>query len=152
MTVKAVLFDLDETLFDFDHSRHSGAYAVHSAYACFAPYTFTRFDQDLSALLHALWPQVMDRTLTVEGRIVEALRRLTEQYGLEADWEGMAAHYRDAYQQARRTVAGAIPLLEILKPQVTIGIVTNHQRDEQLDKLRVCKLDPWIAEARSPHL
>jgi putative hydrolase of the HAD superfamily len=55
-----------------------------------------------------------------------------------------AAAYRDRYREARRAVRGAVPLLAALAGRVRIGIVSNNLFDEQLEKLKLCGLEPFV--------
>jgi HAD superfamily hydrolase (TIGR01549 family) len=142
---KVVLFDLDETLFDHQHSVRTAKRTVHVTYACFAPHTFDRFEADLEVRLQELWPEVMNGRMTIPERLGESFRRLCTQYDLsEVDPIEMADRYLDTYLRSRQTIAGAIPLLEAVKPHATIGIVTNHLPAVQAEKLQILKLDGLV--------
>src|SRR5688572_5624135 len=106
--IKLVLFDLDETLFDHAYSSKCAKNAVYSAYACFAPRSMDEFERDTSVHLDKLWPQIVQRTMTIEARIAESVRRLSAQYGLApdaVDCAGAAQLYRQTYQQSRQPIA-----------------------------------------------
>ncbi|TDN39242.1 hypothetical protein A8B98_18445 [Hymenobacter sp. UV11] len=95
--------------------------------------------QRYSELLEELHPQVMT------GRISYLEARQLRFQQLLAPYEpataGAAAtqvaeqHYTH-YQQLRQPVAGALALLQRLKPTYQIGIVTNNRTAEQEEKLR----------------
>jgi YjjG family noncanonical pyrimidine nucleotidase len=142
---KAVLFDLDETLFDHQHSVRTAKRTVHAMYACFAPHTFDRFEADLEVRLQELWPEVMNGRMSIPERLGESFRRLCDQYSLaEVDSGSMAGHYLDAYLRSRQVIPGAIPLLEAVRPHAKIGIVTNHLPAVQAEKLQILKLDGLV--------
>jgi putative hydrolase of the HAD superfamily len=43
-----------------------------------------------------------------------------------------------------RAVPGAVPLLAALAGRVRVGVVSNNLFDEQLDKLKLCGLEPFV--------
>ncbi len=55
-----------------------------------------------------------------------------------------ADHRQTTYRKMRRAVPGAIPLLQLLKGHVQLGIVTNNFAAEQRDKLDACGLTEFI--------
>jgi len=55
--------------------------------------------------------------------------------------DAAAELYRQTYNDTQRLVPGAHELLESLRPEIRIGIVTNHVRAEQLKKIDRCKLN-----------
>jgi putative hydrolase of the HAD superfamily len=55
-----------------------------------------------------------------------------------------AAAYREAYLASRRAIDGALEALAALKPRVRIGIVSNNLLDEQQNKIRLCRFEPYI--------
>src|SRR5688572_1669354 len=143
--VKAVLFDLDETLFDHQHSVQTAKRTVHAMYSCFAPHTFDRFERDLEVRLQELWPEVMNGRMSVPERIGESFRLLCTQYGLaEVDPMEIADRYFDAFMRSRRTIPGAVELLAAVKPHAKIGIVTNHMPAVQAEKLSALNLTSWM--------
>lgn len=144
MPIKIVLFDLDETLFDHDLSRLTSFRLIHGNYACFTPYEFAEFERELSMRLEALWPRVMDGTMTIEERIAVALGQLSDQYGLSlqaGQCAEMAREYRRVYLESRQAIPGARELIDALRPHARLGIVTNNRLDEQVEKMRVLKME-----------
>jgi HAD superfamily hydrolase (TIGR01549 family) len=142
--IKVVFFDLDETLFDHVYSTQCAIREVHQNFPNFALHPLDQFEQDLAPHLHVLWPSVLDGTLTLEARIAEALRRLGNEYGVvpeTTDHISAAKCYRETYLRMRQPIEGAQQLMEILRPHVKIGIITNHHLEEQRNKLIACKLE-----------
>ena len=145
--IKAVLFDLDDTLTDHQHCSRSGLAALQQAYPCFARADIRQFERDHEALLNELHAGVLSGGFTLEQARRERFRRLLRRYG-EDPTDALAtratACYRDVYESSFQTVPGAISLLEALKPRVTMGIVTNHQAAEQRGKIKRYGLDRLI--------
>lgn len=146
MPTELVLFDLDETLFDHDRSRLLAFRMLHTDYPCFAPIGFDQFERDFANRLEALWPRVMDGSMSIEERIAEAIKQLSAQHTLllqDADCASMARMYRQTYLGSRQAIPGARELIDALKPHARLGIVTNNRLDEQVEKLKVMNLEGW---------
>ena len=146
-TVKAVLFDLDNTLFDHWHASTSAIGAVREAYAIFSAEPLDGLKREAGRLLEETFESVLAGTLSVEQARVERFRRLVSWCGGSPDPDDaaeMAARYREEYQKARRPVPGAVPLLRRLRPEVTVGVVTDNFTAEQRDKIAYCGLEDYI--------
>ena len=144
---RAVLFDLDDTLFDHASAARAALRVVHGAYAGFASREFDRFEVDHSLCLEELHRRVIAGELTVDDARIERFRRLFAAAGVDAGddlLQRTAMSYRRAYLDARGPVPGARDLLDALRPQVRIGIVSNNILDEQQQKLRHCGFDGYV--------
>ncbi len=100
-----------------------------------------------ATFLEQLHGEVMLGKVPLEDARRERFRRLLAAAGAtppEAVVALTAAAYRDRYKNVRRAVRGAVPLLAALAGRVRIGIVSNNLFDEQLDKLRLCGLEPFV--------
>lgn len=145
--VKAVLFDLDDTLFDHRHSSRSGLQAVQQRYSCFQQATLDELEQAHMAILEEVHLSVLRGELSLQQARAKRMERLFRQFG-GASFCAMAGEaaslYRELYQDARQTVPGTIALLEALRPSVKIGIVSNNLLSEQQEKLRHLGLEGHI--------
>jgi YjjG family noncanonical pyrimidine nucleotidase len=142
--VRAVLFDLDDTLFDHRHCARSALSALHAAHAAFQSHPFDDFERLHARLLEELHRRVAIGEVALDVARQERFRRLFDTLGAAADDETVAlaaATYRDGYRRLRQPVPGAAALLAAVKPHARIGIVSNNLREEQEDKLRHCGLD-----------
>jgi putative hydrolase of the HAD superfamily len=143
----AVLFDLDDTLFDHASAARAALLGVHGGHSCFASRGFDQFESDHAGFLEILHRRVIAGEIGIDEARIERFRRLFAQAGVTADeqlLQDTSAAYRAAYLAARQPVAGARDLLAALKPHVSIGIVSNNLLDEQRDKLRLCGFDPFV--------
>jgi putative hydrolase of the HAD superfamily len=149
LLVKAILFDLDDTLFDHRHSSRAALAAIQQGYACFELKTLDELECDYARLLEELHPLVLQGVLTIQQARIERFRRLfaeCEEDALAPIIEAAAASYRQAYQAARRPVPGAVQLLANLESLVRIAIVSNNLVAEQRDKLQCCGLERFADE------
>jgi len=138
--VRAVLCDLDDTLFDHRRATRESLARVLGGDPCFAGLTLDEIDREHRQLLERLHLEVLAGRLTVEDARVERFRLLVE---TAAPGEGrarsheMARAYRATYEQSWHLVEGAFELLSRLKAAlVTVVIVTNNNVLEQEQKIR----------------
>ncbi len=145
--LKAALFDMDDTLFDHQHSSRQGLTAIQPSYLCLQQKTLQELERDHGQLILDLHTLVLQGIITLQEARTRRFQRLLARYGETISTEAaavVAAHYREAYQSVRRPVPGALALLQALKErQVKIGIVTNNLAAEQQAKLRDCGLEPF---------
>ncbi|MFL6281421.1 MAG: HAD family hydrolase [Vicinamibacterales bacterium] len=146
---RAVLFDLDDTLFDHRGCASDALVAVRQSQTCFQSMPFDALERVHAELLEELHAQVMLGRVPVEEARIERFRRLLESAG--GDDRGrlageLATLYRDTYRNRRRAVAGAAALMAAVRRHARLGIVSNNVLDEQQEKLRVCSLDQYVDE------
>jgi HAD superfamily hydrolase (TIGR01509 family) len=147
MMIRAVLFDLDDTLFDHQGCARAALAAVQSSHEGLRAMSFDVLERSHAAFLEELHGDVMLGRVPLDLARVERFRRLLGAAGVPASDElaaGIAATYRDTYRTARRAVAGAPALLAAVKRRARVGIVSNNLLDEQQDKLRTCGLDAFV--------
>jgi len=143
----AVLFDLDDTLFDHSNAARTALSRVHAMHEGFARGAFDAFEQAHTRALEELHQRVLTGALGIDAARIERFRRLFAAAGVDADDELLAATasaYRSTYLDARRPVDGARELLAALKPRARIGVVSNNLLEEQRAKVRHCGFDPYI--------
>jgi HAD superfamily hydrolase (TIGR01549 family) len=141
--IRAVLFDLDDTLFDHRHAARLALQRLHAAQACFRAIAFDEFERAHACHLEELHEQVLDGRLGLDAARRERFRRLFEGAGMPADValvEDAAAAYRQGYLSARQAIAGAAALLPLVRQRAQVAIVSNNLLDEQQEKLRYCGL------------
>ena len=144
---RAVLFDLDDTLFDHRTSARAALAEVHRRHA--ATVDFARFDEDHSRHLEELHVEVLAGRMSIDDARRERFRRLFAAVGIAADEariDTIASAYRAGYVGARRVVEGAAALLEAVRPHARIAIVSNNLLEEQRGKLHFCGLASLVDE------
>ena len=145
--VKAVLFDLDDTLFDHAHCARTALGTIRASHASLAAIDPLQLEHTHSHILEDLHGDVAVGRLSLDVARMERFRRLFRFAGFEPDdalSSSTAAAYRQAYIDSRRAVEGAAALLEAVRIQARVGIVTNNLVAEQREKLRDCGLDRHI--------
>ncbi len=145
--MRAVLFDLDDTLFDHRHCAQASLASVHRLHECFRGRPFEDLQRAHGALLEELHRDVMVGRLDVDAARLERFRRLFLSVGVVAPdnlVRDTAAAYRRAYLEARREIDGATALLARVRARASVVIVSNNVLEEQQGKLRHCGLDGLI--------
>jgi len=143
--VRAVLFDLDDTLFDHHRSAGAALARVHERFA--GSVAFEQFEAHHIRYLEEMHIEVLAGRIDLDEARRERFRRVFAALGLEMSDEqvaGAASAYRSGYLAERRAMEGAAALLAALAPRVRIGIVSNNLLEEQRDKLEFCALTPYV--------
>jgi putative hydrolase of the HAD superfamily len=145
--LRAVLFDLDDTLFDHRQTSIVALDALCARYPELGRLPRAVLERENLRLVDELHAEVLAGVLSMDGARVVRFERLFALAGAPADRgtaEGAAACYRQSYLALRRPLPGAVPLLEALHGRVRIGVVSNNLLAEQRDKLRVCGLASFV--------
>lgn len=144
---RAVLFDLDDTLFDHAGCARCALEAVHAGQDAWSRTPFDTFARAHARILEILHRDVLAGRRTIDEAREERFRQLLVEAGAHGDpvlARAAAARYRAEYVAVRRAIDGAAALLEHVHARLPIGVVTNNLRDEQVEKLRACGLDRHV--------
>jgi putative hydrolase of the HAD superfamily len=144
---RAVLFDLDDTLFDHRTSARAALAEVHRHHG--GAIEFARFEEQHSRHLEDLHAEVLAGRISIDDARRERFRRLFAAMGIaidEAAIDHTASVYRAGYVNARRVVDGAAALLQAVRPHARIAIVSNNLLEEQRGKLQFCGLASLVDE------
>ncbi len=147
--IRAVLFDLDDTLFDHRGCARDALTAVQQSQSCFQSMAFDALERAHAEFLEELHADVMLGRVPVDVARIERFRRLLKSAGVrdQADTASeLATLYRETYRTRRRAVAGAAALMSAVKRHARIAVVSNNVLDEQQEKLLVCRLDQFVDE------
>jgi 5'-nucleotidase len=145
--IKAVLFDLDDTLFDHQYSSRSGLAMLTQHYNSLRQVPLDELEHLHAALLNELHIEVLRGKATIDAMRAERFRRIFLHYGEQVSAtiiQEVVMHYRAAYKNARRAICGVVPLLQALHSRVHIAVVTNSILVEQQEKLRICGLTSLV--------
>jgi putative hydrolase of the HAD superfamily len=148
--IKAVLIDLDDTIYDHRGATLAGLEAVRAH----RPGLRRKTGQELLAaylrLLEELHPRVLSGDLADDEARRARMRGIFALAGEAPDAaavEEAIGVYRRVYQASRRPVAGAAALLDALQARaLPVVVVTNSVVEEQREKLRHCRFE-WLAAA-----
>lgn len=144
---KAVLFDLDDTLFDHMHSSRQGLVAAIKDHSNLQQAKFLEVERLYTRLLDEYHIQVLQGKISLEQARFRRMQELFEYYEVlaeEQQIEQAIAQYVASYRLARQPVAGSLQLLQALHGRVHIAIVTNNITAEQKEKLQECGLEPFV--------
>ena len=143
--LRAILFDLDDTLFDHTRCAREALAGVHRSHPGFSATPFEEFARAHAQHLEALHLEVLAGAIDLDAARLERFRRLLLSEGGEPDLAAVAAGlYREGYRAARRAVRGAAEVLATLRTRVPIVIVSNNLLAEQREKVQQCGLAPHI--------
>jgi putative hydrolase of the HAD superfamily len=146
--MKAVLFDLDDTLVDHQHSYRSSLAAVQQRYAALQQHAFEDLEQVYNHWLNRLHTEVIAGRYSLDQARIERFRQIFLHCGTtlsDVELAQVAELQREVYQASQQPIAGVVPLLMHLRSAgLQIGVATNHLRGEQVAKLRDCELDIWV--------
>lgn len=147
--MKTVLFDLDDTLFDHRHSSRVALAALRQTNLSLQNKPLLEIEDGYHTLLEKLHKKVLLGEMTGKEALHERFLRLFHLHGeklSKSRVEEIAITYRETYKVARRPVRGSLQLLERLKKEARIGVVSNNLLEEQLLKLQFLRMDRFIDE------
>lgn len=135
--LRAVLFDLDDTLFDHLGTARAALTATQQQYPALHGLGLDELSARYGELLEELHLQLLAGRLTVAEARQQRFERLLAPYGVSAAAAGGIgeSHYAH-YRRLRRVLPGAAELLQALAPDYQLGIVSNNRLAEQQDKLQ----------------
>lgn len=146
--VKAVLFDLDDTLYDHRFSSRNGLTALKKEYNCFKNIELDVLELEYLKLLNEIHiSKVLTGIYTIDEARNERYRRFFSGFGIDSDSDEITrarAIYTSAYRAIQRAVPGSKELLERLKGKVKLGIVSNNYGTEQEAKINSCGFNGYF--------
>ncbi len=149
--IRALLCDLDDTLFDHAGATRDALAVVQATDAALAGWTLDEFDRRHRVVLEHLHTRVLADEYSVDdARVVRFQRLLADAGELAPDpdrLERLSWAYRHAYEAAWRLVPGAASMLSAARAVGwTPVVVTNNASQEQWLKVERCGLAPLIAD------
>ena len=142
-----MLFDLDDTLFDHQHSRRCGLLALQHTYPPLACLPIADLVAEHERQLTTSYDQVLDGTVSLAVNRLERFRRLFVNCGVAmpvAEVERAMQHYRRAYEAHRRAVPGVVALLSTPAPAPAHRCGDQWTGGSPAEKLMACQLTGLI--------
>jgi HAD superfamily hydrolase (TIGR01549 family) len=144
--IRAVLFDLDDTLFDHRGASRAALAEVHRRHATGSE--FAAFERHHARILEELHLEVLAGARDLDDARRERFRRVFAEIGIELSAEdavGVAAAYRAGYLPSWRAVEGARDLVAAIGERARVGVISNNLMEETRDKLAFCDLAPLVS-------
>ena len=143
--IRAVLFDLDDTLVDHHHAAQAALAGVYERFAVFHDVAPDAFAAEHQHVLEHLHHDVAIGVRSAAEARIERYRRLFAFAGADSRHAAVAAElHRRVYQANRRAVAGALDLVVHLRQRLRIAVVTNNTVAEQEEKLATFGFAPHV--------
>lgn len=141
---KAVLFDLDDTLYDHIAASRRGLEAWRARFDALAAANPDALEREHAEALEAVHVRLLAGELTLEEARISRTRSIFARYGLSLDAPQAADAYdtyRAAYESHRTLVHGCVEVLDALVERgVRLAIVSNNRESEQHEKLAALDL------------
>ncbi|GGK23018.1 hydrolase [Deinococcus malanensis] len=145
LPVRAVILDLDDTLFDDTACTHAGLAALaaeHDIRHWTPECLFARHAEHIRAIDPLLFRGEVDAH---GARVLRMTRLLTDLEVPNPDGETATRTYRSAYRAAWALLEGAVDLLHELQARgLRTAVLTNYVRQVQLEKLTHFGLDKLV--------
>ncbi|HTW77074.1 MAG TPA: HAD family hydrolase [Thermoplasmata archaeon] len=135
---RAVLFDMDDTIFDHTLTCRAALVALRRERAFLRRVALDEQLRTYGSLLATTHVPVMLGRRTSDDARRDRFRAIAAQAGRPVgpgEAEALSRAYRAHYQRLRRPVPGAIGLVRALHRVSRIGVVTNNTVAEQTEKL-----------------
>jgi len=139
-SLQAVLFDLDDTLYDHLHSVQQGLLILQQRYATLQTVPLGDLEHRYHETLERLHIRLLRGELTQNESRTLRMQTVFSFFGVELDaeraWNAFEV-FRQGYDLARRCVPGSQRLLARLRQEeLRLAIVTNNLVSEQIPKLK----------------
>ncbi|KAK7955732.1 uncharacterized protein PG986_004954 [Apiospora aurea] len=138
-TPKAIVFGLDNTPFDHQHSLRCAISAVRSRYPELTSKTPDELVAKYEASLQKVYDTYLRNEITYGQTDVKKIQKFFADLGLAEPSlekvEEFRSVYKPAYREARRTTPGSIETLTKLREHgYSLAILTNGQIEDQTEK------------------
>ena len=143
--IRAVLFDLDDTLVDHHFASRAALAGVRERFTALQSLELEELVRENQHILDSMHHEVALGKRSVADARIERYRRLFAFVGHPITRAGAAAElHRRTYHANRRCVEGALELVMHLRTRVRIGVVTNNTVAEQTEKLATFGFAPYV--------
>lgn len=146
MIYKTILFDLDDTIFDHQYARRCGLQKLNKQYHL-THVPINEFEKIHQYYLDLTYNKVLEKKISLEESRKERVLLLFNHFGKSLkDDEIMKADtvYRNEYNNNRQSIPGVIELMEEIKKNAKICIITNGLQIVQDKKIKICKIEKYI--------
>ena len=144
MAPEAVLFDLDDTLIDFQYSRRQGLRAVQNLVSALLSVSLEELELAHEKQLQKNYGLTLTGNQSDEDARLERWRSIFNHYKIRTD-EAIIAEVSVVYSTTQRANARLVPgvseLLAILRDRVKVAIISNGKSSVQRQKLESFRVE-----------
>ena len=142
MKYKVILFDADETLFDFKKSeREAFKNTMLEFNIDYDENYHLKIYQDINT---AIWREFEQGHITQEDLKVERFKRLSSRLNITFDPALFAKSYMKYLATASFLYDDSVDLVESLNPSYTLSIITNGLKSVQENRIRKSTIAPYF--------
>ncbi|WP_291293438.1 YjjG family noncanonical pyrimidine nucleotidase [Enterococcus sp.] len=143
MTYKTLLFDVDDTILDFQDTEHEALTAL------FAEQGLTmdlEMKQTYQKVNHGLWQQFEQGKISRDQVVNQRFGLFFKAYGRTVDSEAMERQYRSFLDQGHKLLGNSRLILAELANTFDLYVVTNGVSKTQYRRLSDAKLMPYFQD------
>ncbi len=144
MKYEIILFDADETLFDFKKTERAALQnTMREAGIVYDEAYHLQVYRDINA---ALWKELEGGLISQADLNVERFKRLSEALRAGFDPAGFARSYRQHLADAAFLYEDSLDLIANLHRDYRLAIITNGLKDVQQRRIRQSAIAPYLAD------
>ncbi|MEA1972844.1 MAG: YjjG family noncanonical pyrimidine nucleotidase, partial [Candidatus Cloacimonadota bacterium] len=132
--IKYLLFDLDGTLFDFHKAEHFAFKKVLEEFSI--NMDFSKLLEIYSKINLALWKKLEKKEISSDKLRIERFARLLNNIGLDRNPAKMSEIFTKQLSESNFIIDGAVELLDLLKDDFRMTLITNGLKDVQHNRLK----------------
>ncbi|MEC0184753.1 YjjG family noncanonical pyrimidine nucleotidase [Paenibacillus peoriae] len=137
MKYEVILFDLDDTLFDFKKTER---FALHNTFTQFGlPQGATEYKASYDEINSALWREAEEGQITSAELRVERFKRLFAVHELDFNPDAFSAAYLRYLGEGAFLIDGAVEICELLS-DCRLAIITNGIKEVQTSRIQLSPL------------
>lgn len=146
-----LFFDLDHTLWDFEGNAQECLIEIYEAFNLqnLGVDNFDAFFQKFSEVNHHYWALLEKREINIDFIRRKRFKTALSKLGIEID-ESFSLEMTEVFMhtlpQKERLIEGAIEILDYLKPNYQLHILSNGFEDMQMQKMRSGGIEHYFEE------
>ena len=131
--IKVILFDVDNTLLDFD------AYVQEAMKSGFCKFNLGQYREEMydtfTKINTALWVDLEQARLTYEELLQIRWNKIFSALNISGDGPAFEKYFKESLFHSAIPIKGAYDLLDYLKGKYTLCVASNGPHDQQLNRL-----------------
>ncbi|BBH54329.1 YjjG family noncanonical pyrimidine nucleotidase [Fluviispira sanaruensis] len=138
-----ILFDADDTLFDFNKSQEIAFRETVSHFAI--SYHTDVLCSEFKKTNRALWKELENRLISEDDLKILRFKKIFDAHNIKQDPSEVSKIYLQKISQSTHLKAGALSICQFLKEaKIKIGIITNGFENIQKSRFSLSELNPYF--------